>query len=364
MAEEKIYDAKVKEARTHLHKLEEEINDLKVSYDYTSFKSSPKPYEMKDQIALVDKISYGKNEKNGWVASHIDNYGTFMTMIKAFDLFEKKEAPLKEEACRMLMIERAIRGANDYIKNNRELLPMASLFIEDKEVFGLCQDYLKKVPYFYTFDRQEYRSSIIRQAMCDLKEDDIKKAITNHVIRYKDIERLPDILPFSAPKETIDRYAANIKMAKGAFTSVEKANEVKTEETFSVKAVGVTFDNEDGTSRQSILSQMNEDENRSVTLKRGEYKGKPSVAIIYDKETVGFLSQTTANMLKESYPESPLSASDIEITGGYEKRKANGEVYTAPLGLSLTVHVGLIREDAKEKTAEKEEEKEEDKELS
>lgn len=59
---------------------------------------------------------------------------------------------------------------------------------------------------------------------------------------------------------------------------------------------GVTFDNEDGTSRQRILSQASrKDEYQTVTLSPYKYKGENAVHILLDGKCVGNVPANLAN---------------------------------------------------------------------
>lgn len=68
--------------------------------------------------------------------------------------------------------------------------------------------------------------------------------------------------------------------------------------TFEVKAVGVTFKNEDGTERQKILAEFNEfpycDD---LELEKFEYEGAPAYHIVCDGKIIGNVSATLAEKL-------------------------------------------------------------------
>ncbi len=54
------------------------------------------------------------------------------------------------------------------------------------------------------------------------------------------------------------------------------------------KVAGVTFDNEDGTSRQKILRKAQREKvEGTVSLKLGEFEGHPAIYVLYDGQCIG-----------------------------------------------------------------------------
>lgn len=348
---ERVYEKEVNAALNTLHEMEEKVDDLKVSYGYSELKASFTPYEMQEQIEIMDKMILRKALQNGWTG-HMMNYGTFMTVMKNFDTFEKKGNLLKEQAMRIVIVERAIRDVNDYLKGNRELLPKANFIRESPELFSLAHEYLRKIPLFDTFDKQDYRTAIIKQAMLDLKTEDMEKAVTRNVIKAKDLKGLTPVVS-SVSKEEMERYKANFEYLSSALL---KTKDAATEKDYiNTRVVGVTFSNADGTKRQDVIKEMLEAVGKNPTpadpipvqLIRGEYKGKPSVSVEWAKEgkQIGFVPQDVANTLFDSYPESPLNGMITEITGGFEQRTRDGKVENASLGCSLHIEIGLSKEE-------------------
>lgn len=54
------------------------------------------------------------------------------------------------------------------------------------------------------------------------------------------------------------------------------------------KVAGVTFDNEDGTSRQKILRKAQREKvEGTVSLRLGEFEGRPAIYVLYDGQCIG-----------------------------------------------------------------------------
>lgn len=69
-------------------------------------------------------------------------------------------------------------------------------------------------------------------------------------------------------------------------------------ETLKFKVVGVTFKNEDGKSRQTLLRKLhfgdapfNSDEGVDITIERGAYQGEPAFSVFAEGHQVGNISK-------------------------------------------------------------------------
>lgn len=94
---------------------------------------------------------------------------------------------------------------------------------------------------------------------------------------------------------------------------------------FLTRVVGVSYDNDDGTSRQEILSECFEGED--VELKHQWYNGKPAFAVVSDHGQIGYLSQDEATDFYNRYylnddADAYLNHASISsITGGTDDYK-------------------------------------------
>lgn len=89
-------------------------------------------------------------------------------------------------------------------------------------------------------------------------------------------------------------------------------------ETIRTKVKGVTFDNEDGTNRQDILSRVFEHD--QLEIEKYEYNGKPAAYVKCNGEIIGNISADLAESLAERYPDAQYEARITELTGGSEGR--------------------------------------------
>lgn len=85
-------------------------------------------------------------------------------------------------------------------------------------------------------------------------------------------------------------------------------------ETIRTKVVGVTFQNDDGESRQDILSRMTGDE--EIEIEKTTYNGEPAAYVKWDNKILGYLSAELAKDLAARYPNARYTAEILEISGG------------------------------------------------
>lgn len=85
-------------------------------------------------------------------------------------------------------------------------------------------------------------------------------------------------------------------------------------ETIRTKVVGVTFQNDDGESRQDILSRMTGDE--EIEIEKTTYNGEPAAYVKWGNKILGYLSAELAKDLAARYPNARYTAEILEISGG------------------------------------------------
>lgn len=91
-------------------------------------------------------------------------------------------------------------------------------------------------------------------------------------------------------------------------------------ETIRTKVVGVTFQNDDGESRQDILSRMTGDER--IEIEKTTYNGEPAAYVKWGNKILGYLSAELATDLEAKYPNARYTAEILEISGGGGYRRS------------------------------------------
>lgn len=342
-----LYKDKQKEILDEMNQQAKEINDLKVSYNYSELKQSNIPFKIQEQLQLIERMNLSHSNHNEFAISDIKNGGHLMALLQEFDTFEKTSVELKEQAMMIVTIGRAITRYNQFLKDNAEFLPNATLLVDNKNLFMMAHQYLVKVSSFNTFDKQAYRSALIKQAILSkhIPKEKIEQYIKNHVIRPVDVKDFPPTIVNTSKekKEWYEDIYQNV--LQKMFKDLHQKQKDTSVDTLDTKLVGVTYANDDGVKRQDLIKQMKEESKENypieVSLVRGDYKGKPMVSVLYHDNIIGVLNQTTANILHDAYESNELKGFITDITGGFEQTKEDGTKSKASFGCSIQVQIAL-----------------------
>ena len=95
-----------------------------------------------------------------------------------------------------------------------------------------------------------------------------------------------------------------------------KASDLEIIREFHSKVVGVTYENDDGTSRQEILKTCSTGED--IILKPLSVPGHPEAVGVFRKngQQLGFLSAELASAVRKEYAHNPMSVQIAGLTGG------------------------------------------------
>lgn len=120
------------------------------------------------------------------------------------------------------------------------------------------------------------------------------------------------------------RSGAAPQEKKAAAPKSAAASGSRIAETIRTKVVGVTFQNDDGESRQDILSRMTGDE--EIEIEKTTYNGEPAAYVKWGNKILGYLSAELAKDLAARYPNARYTAEILEISGGVQTLGCNIEL--------------------------------------
>lgn len=104
---------------------------------------------------------------------------------------------------------------------------------------------------------------------------------------------------------------------------------------YDVKVVGVTYDNDDGSSRQEILSRTEQYD--PLLIEYFEYCGTPAYSVNnLDGETIGNLPKELSAEIYKKYPDSSLDAYVVDILGGDDGLKYGCRIHIDVLNTGNT----------------------------
>lgn len=166
--------------------------------------------------------------------------------------------------------------------------------------------------------------------------------------RRNDRERAEYNKAIEARKAEIQRLENELEVKKAEVKSIKeqiraeqdaaKARQAEWERTHGriiTKVSGVTFDNEDGSSRQRILkAAFGEESCGSVVLELYDYKGQDAIAVYYDDEQVGTIPKSQVEKVKAVMDK--ISAGHLTVER-FRPDEDDGEyIYRADLTLVYT----------------------------
>lgn len=93
----------------------------------------------------------------------------------------------------------------------------------------------------------------------------------------------------------------------------------RVEKDFFSKVVGVTFNNDDGSSRQQIISKLKAGD--ELVFRPVSVQGHPEAVGVFTTggKQLGHLTAELAGELKNKYPTNPVSATVAQVTGGGDR---------------------------------------------
>lgn len=99
----------------------------------------------------------------------------------------------------------------------------------------------------------------------------------------------------------------------------EKQGSLTVARDFNTKVVGVTFGNDDGSSRQEYIKRMKTGDD--IIFKSMATKEHPEAIGVFNKngQQLGYLNAELASEIKEKYPINPMSVTVSGVTGGGDK---------------------------------------------
>lgn len=104
------------------------------------------------------------------------------------------------------------------------------------------------------------------------------------------------------------------------------------------KVIGVSFKNEDGTSRQSILKKMKDKkkpfDNPDIVLNRYLYEGKDAIGVFVNGVQIGHISKYSVKHVLDNINRTQ-GVSKFNVYGGYDKEDDEDRYYGIEITLAL-----------------------------
>lgn len=114
----------------------------------------------------------------------------------------------------------------------------------------------------------------------------------------------------------VNRSKTNTNATAAEWQNAVKASDLRVLRDFRTKVVGVTFGNDDGSSRQKIISNCKSGQG-VVFRPMNDPQHPESIGVFTENgQQLGHLAADLAQEMREKYPENPMQAEIENITGG------------------------------------------------
>lgn len=155
--------------------------------------------------------------------------------------------------------------------------------------------------------------------------DYIQKSETDNKPNQSRYPQYPNLKLPPRKRKTITTDSVRQRINADDYVLIESASEAATFERSHVlleeirsRVVGVSFRNDDGSNRQSILSHCHCGD--PVTLAFYSYEGEPACAVITDHGQIGNLAAELAGQIKRAYSDCLIGGEILQVTGGDQGR--------------------------------------------
>jgi hypothetical protein len=286
------------------------------------------PYEFLNARHLVDTLSLYKElaEKPKLHFSSVDEAIVF---YRSLITFKTKTQKLLDEAAYLSDVGKQAEKINSFIEDSA-YLGSALCVAPDTKVIGLAQECLMQVPGFPKLLTKSFRYSFLEACIESFPKEDLLLLSQMHVIKTDDIDHID--LTNKDPK-----YQENIAYLCGVLGHKELVLA-----TFEQRLKGVTFPNDDGTSRQENLAELAKFRESypegKITLQAERYEYRPDIGnpepairILWDGKGIGNIDKNIVAQLMERFHDPQFTATLKSISGG-----TDGMSYGCTISLHVT----------------------------
>ncbi len=232
-------------------------------------------------------------------------------LYNSLKTFPQKSKELLDCASYIVTLDSLVKEINDFVKESPYLTE--SLMIEEKQYLSdIAKDCLENIPEGQKLITMDFRYNYIESCLYCLSKEDLARLVSENMIKSSDLDHIS--------LSGNEQYEENLKYL--CFLTNHKKI---IEKSFELRLKGVKFENEDGSSRQSILKDMKtaKKEGKEIKLETKKYVytppvglPEPAVGIYWEGKCIGNLPAPVSKEIEENFINSQLSAEFKDIVGG------------------------------------------------
>lgn len=275
--------------------------------------TSTMPFQFLSATQLCKTLElYDKLEKKPHM--YFPNMDQAKVFYKNLISFKSQSNKLLEDAAFMAEVWAASEKVNDWAMSS-PYLGTAYKIYPNQEIAELAKQCLVEIPKYPKLLTKAFRWNYIESCILSLNMPDLEWLCKASIIKAEDIDHI-------SLTETHNNYQDKILALCQYF-----GREAPIQKTYQVKLKGVTFTNDDGTSRQDNLRELKNildtNPNALISLTAESYtyvpeigNPEPAIRILWDGKCIGNIAKDVAASLVEQFNNPQYTVNFAGLTGG------------------------------------------------
>lgn len=289
--------------------------------DYEELTSSPRyqeiletmPFEFLSAIQLCEKLSLFE-KLNPKPRMHFQSLDEATVFYRNLINFNKKTDKLLEDASYIAEVQRTAEKLNALVTDS-PYLGKRFCIEPNNEIIQLAGRCLTEIPQYPKKLTKAFRWNFIESAIYCLEKEDLAWLADSKVIKADDINHICLTESNPAYKEKVEFLCQKLGHPQPIIAS------------YTLKLKGVTFPNEDGSSRQENLTALREyaesNSNKEIPLTASSYiyvpeigTPEPAISVAWEGRVIGNIAKDAAAEITEMYTNPQFTASLSKVSGG------------------------------------------------
>lgn len=295
-----IIQQKRKERQDYIDKLNAMKEEHKICELQTKY-----ALELHDYNLLLEKMKLFSELKTPEYPPFL-NKGEYLATRNKLLSFGEKRGELLDVATTLYTYEENIRRCNAVLE--KSVLDGDSYIVgQNNIIYNSAKTFLKNAYNFNKYLTQDFMRAISLSAINSLPEKDIVALAKEGFITIEDVENAPET---TQNKQNLTALRCELEIAPPV------------SETHQIRLKGVSYKNEDGSSRQEYLKELSESKDKKITIipflfyNTKENRDEPAAEVIWGEKCIGNLPADFVIALNEKYSNIKYSAEVDKVVGG------------------------------------------------
>ena len=225
--------------------------------------------------------------------------------------FRNKYQELLENADFVIEAKSKADAVNDLVANNL-YLPTSLKIRSDTFIESLAKECIEQIPHYPELLTKKFRNRFTESCIECLSNEELDKLVMNHIIKSNNLDMIAPV-GSKQYEEHLSHLCHILHHDEIVMASYKQ----------SLK--GTSFENEDGTKRQEILTRLDAivKEGKTPILEAEQYifhpevgKDEPAIRILWNNDVIGYIAKDVVLDILGKYKNPGFKVELKEITGG------------------------------------------------